>query len=126
MNKYYIWWLTQAELELLVIERGGITYPNMPRSAPKWLTEQVLACNGRPGRGRLWVNAQFLEDCPAEAKEVATWTTPLRVHTDSCYGIVITLSELPHLRDLPGIVTNFNYQRFHFDLHYAGNFQVRA
>lgn len=125
MNKYYIWWLTQAEIELLIIERGGITYPNMPRSTPQWLIDEVLSGYGVKCRGQLWI-APNLDVGNLELKEVATWTTPLRTHTSSCQGIVITLSELPHLRDLPGIVTNFNYQRFHFDLPYAGDFQVRA
>ncbi|MGP1681198.1 MAG: hypothetical protein ACTS8S_02580 [Giesbergeria sp.] len=105
-----IWWLTPAELSLLIVERGGISYPNMPRSIPQWLIEQVLACNGRPGRGRLWIHGRLMP-YPIELEEIANWTTPLRIHTDSCYGIVITPIELPHLRDLPGIVTNFHYQR---------------
>ena len=109
-NTHLVWWLTQAELELLVIERGSITYPNMPRSLPAWLIDQVISCHGRPGRGRLWV-------CPdlnlplIEMEEVAQWTTPLRLHTNSCYGIVIPAEVVPHLRDLPGIITNLNYQR---------------
>lgn len=105
-----IWWLTQAELSLLIVERNGISYPNMPRSTPSWLIEMTLACNGRPGRGRLWKHESLLTT-QLETEEVATWTTPLRIHTDNCYGIVITPNELAHLRDLPGIVTNFNYQR---------------
>jgi hypothetical protein len=108
--KLLIWWLTPAELSLLIVERGGISYPNMPRSIPQWLIEQTLACNGRPGRGRLWIH-ESLQTTYLKTEEVANWTTPLRIHTDSCYGIVITPSELPHLRDLPGIVTNFHYQR---------------
>lgn len=109
-TKYYIWWLRHSDIELLTFERNGISYANMPRNAPGWLRDQVLACHGRPGRGRLWIHPDFT-DCPREASEVSTWTTPLRLSTNNCYGIVITPNELAHLRDLPGIVTNFNYQR---------------
>ena len=97
---YLIWWLNQADCQAIG--------PELTAEVPEYLRDQYRSRLGRPGRGRLWQDSEIKESLGVEP-----WpTTALaRVFEGDYGGIVIRESDLHHVFQLPGIVTDTKLKR---------------
>lgn len=104
---FAIWWTTQGDCEAIGYSRAG------GWDVPKYLAAEFKSRYGRAGRGRLWIADELTEaGCPM----VATFpepATPLSsvIERQSMGGIVIRAVDAVTLRDLPGLVTDFECRR---------------
>lgn len=101
MADYLIWWTNQGDVER--IEYLGEV--GMLGHWPKYIGDQFASRNGRPGRGRLWVD-EACKDAPEEAEFGPT--NPVCRMAADCGGIVIRDIDLGEVRHLPGFVTTFD------------------
>jgi hypothetical protein len=91
-----VWWLDQSDFAALI--------PWW--ELPEYIKREVQSAYGRPARCRLWVAACFGD------VQIHPWpTTPIANRCEGCAGIVLRRSDLEHLRDLPGIVTDLELRR---------------
>jgi hypothetical protein len=92
-----VWWLNQNDCDAI---------HEMDGRYPRYLRDQFLSRQGRPGRGRLWADDQF-GDVKTE------WhVTPLCGLLERQYGgIVIRDEDVELVRELPGIVTDMSLKR---------------
>lgn len=96
--KPLIWWLSQAEMEIIGNE--------LPFIFPKYLRDQYRSSWGRAGRGRLWINEQFgAIEFPWPETAITQWL-------EQCSGVVIHFDDRKFLKDLPGLLTDLKMQRF--------------
>lgn len=105
-----IWWT--SETDCLAIGEPSGDEPDLPALAacPDYIRDQYHSRYGRNGRGRLWVADRF-GDC-----HVARWpdTDLARAIARTSGGIVILGEDAPLVRPLPGVVTDFNLEIYHF------------
>lgn len=103
---FAIWWTNQEDCEAISHDRGG------GWDVPSYLASEYKSRYGRAGRGRLWIAAELeAEGCPTKA---TLPPTPLGsvIERQSMAGIVMRASDLGCLRDLPGLVTDFECRRW--------------
>lgn len=94
---YYIWWLTQEEMELC---QGFID------DLPEGLAAEMRSATGRVGRGRLW------DSITPDPVSVDPWPrSPMAEHCHHCAGIVIEAEYMRYIRTLPGVVTDTQLRR---------------
>lgn len=104
-DAHLIWWLNQSDVER--IEYLGLA--GLLETWPKYLTAQFASRNGRPGRGRLWVDGEIEADQPAPPEEAAFGAlNPVCRMAADCGGIVIREGDFPEVGNLPGFVTTFD------------------
>lgn len=100
-NHYLIWWLNQADCQAIGQE--------LTAEVPQYLRDQYRSRLGRPGRGRLWQSSEAIPDDVS----VDPWpdTALARVFSGDYGGIVIRPDDLPHVAQLPGVVTDTTLRR---------------
>jgi hypothetical protein len=90
-NKYLIWWTADWQAQ------EGLRLPGVP----KYIRDEFHDRVGRAGRGRLWVPTGI----PVEQMD-----NPSKAPV-ACGGVVFLAVDLPHLKDLPGFVTDMSGMR---------------
>jgi hypothetical protein len=94
MNKYAIWWLSQAACEEIepIIDEIGL---------PDYIRAEFQSRLGRAGRGRLWVaDGIDLSEIEWQAEK------PAAKLAGKCGGIVIRSEDVGRVLGLPGFVTD--------------------
>jgi len=102
MHGKLIWWLSQSDLESLLLERperelGGL---------PEYILREIDSMMGRPLRGRLWVSSSF-EKRPRDFEVKFELFETIGKHLVDSGGLVFREEDLGQIRDLPGEVTDF-------------------
>lgn len=95
-KEFLIWWLGQCDVEL-VLSRG------VGRRLPAYILGQIRNCEGRNGRGRLWVpEGVGIRSVPWDARK----KTCAVITERSCAGIVFRAADIQATLGLPGFVTD--------------------
>lgn len=99
--KIYIWWLNQGHV--LSVCRS-LDNDDMPSPLPAYIQRQVESMNGRPLRGRLWV------DNDLGTVEVNPWpgTSLGRELGANWGGVAFRETDLAMVKREPGIITDLN------------------
>lgn len=105
-SQYAIWWLSQAELEHVLLFR--VSFKDAAFESYKALWGELCSMEGRTLRGRLWNPHEVELEVPAWCFESIRGSFLGR----RCGGIVIERSDLEVLQDLfPGTMTDFQLKR---------------
>lgn len=99
VDKYLILWLDQENCERLT---------HFLYRLPQKYADEVEACYGRAGRGRLWVPKGF------DLKGIE-WDQgkPAASDAQHCAGIVISIKDVQLFNHLPGFITDINLNYWH-------------
>lgn len=101
-EQYAIWWVNTAD-EIAIGHDIEIECPDMPEYI---VTEYHSRC-GRNGRGRLWCAPGIpVEGIEWRENSLAARYAEGHERHNSAGGIVIRLEDMPHVRKLPGIITD--------------------
>jgi dTDP-4-dehydrorhamnose 3,5-epimerase-like enzyme len=105
-----IWWLNQADCEMIESTRFVFPIDNPSYTTiPEYILHQFESLFGRPLRGRLWVDNIF----EAENPSVDPWpdTVLANILAKNYGGIVIRDEDVEALSHLPGIFTDMKLNR---------------
>ena len=113
-DKLCIWWLDQASCEAIG--------EDLSSEFPLYLQSQYRSRFGRAGHARLWSGKQFgnvgIDNWPKPESYVGLADNSKRTRFARCLeregygGIVMYISDYLHVKNLPGIITDFDLKLF--------------
>lgn len=99
-----VWWLSQADSQAIAVSErapGNLGWP-------EYLVSEFNSRYGRAGRGRLWVPPGItIRDIHWPDPE-----TPIATICSNCGGIVFWRKDIEAIKQLPGLITDMELNRF--------------
>ncbi len=110
INTLIIWWINQEDV-LMIMDYKKL------KVGRKYINQELSSCFGRNGRGRLWINdyieERYLKNLIEVDPDLYSWSYGLgRILARDYAGIVIEKKDYSVVKDLPGIFTDFELNRW--------------